>query len=174
MTRIITSRQATDGAIRKIHKIVFQFLTMQKQPILTTPPSEKNIWMNILYFWRYSFYMVSVMKQKQIFIAESDPQPIRNSPIPAAYRLLENTAIIMPSVATPQDISNAFFLPMLSTMMEIEIYPKKHPIQTKEANKSVIQALSQCKSAKALATVLNEVLSMNFQRSCQGREHIYC
>lgn len=84
--------------------------------------------MSIEYFCLDFSSRVSVMKKKQIFIAESVPNPIKKNPIPTRYKPGDITEIIIPDIATPYDINIAFFLPILSTIIDIEIYPKKHPI----------------------------------------------
>lgn len=74
-----------------------------------------------------------------MFTAESAPYPIKKNPIPINTKLGASANKIIPIAAIVDEIKIALFLPILSTIIEIEIYPKKEPRYTIEDNRSTIQ-----------------------------------
>jgi hypothetical protein len=80
-------------------------------------------------------------------MAESEPKPIKNKPTPTIYKLVAIPFNTIPNKQIPYANIIDFFLPQLSVTIDTDIYPKKHPTYTKEANKSDTHYFPQCKSS---------------------------
>ena len=78
-------------------------------------------------FWRNLSSTVYVMKNKQILYAVLHPSPDKNNPTPAIIKFWENPTMSIPRNAIPKAIICPFFLPILSTIKDIETYPQKLP-----------------------------------------------